>query len=301
MNQLIDDGSRGAGHVDIERMLAVAHGESGRDEAAAVLRHGLACRQCGDELAVMLALTGAWVQYATPGDRAATSEVRGGTPVTSHWPGWTGALAAAVVFALLLGAALSVGIFQPAGEGGEVGRSPVVEGPAAPEGAPGSTATTDPAIAPAELARLRQLATDVPPGRVMLDFLFEPDSRVARRQSARSGLALVVTRRYDEAVAHLTPMHAARPSDGETAAALGIALYLSGDDGERVADLLRQGRALRAQDFSNLSAWYLANLYLRRGDVVQARGVLQELAQWPDLPGEQARELLGQLRSEEGR
>jgi len=143
-----------------------------------------------------------------------------------------------------------------------------------------------------------RLATSEAPEQPMLDFLFPPSVPVADLEQARGGFAYLVDGRYEEAVAQLSTVYEAQPGNGEVAASLGIALYLTGDDSERVEALLAQGTALRQQDFSNLAGWYLANHYLRKGDVVQTMSVLEDLSQWPDAPGTQARELLERLRTE---
>lgn len=250
------DGLRGADHVDIEGLLAYAHGETHGAEADAVLQHSRTCRECGDELAVMLALTGTQVVAVAEDD----TEV----PDTSHR--WLAMVAASVVLAVLLGVVLLTGRQRPGGPAPDVG--------------------------------VTRLATTEAPNELMLDFLFGASVPVASVEQAGSGFALIVEGRYDEAVTQLSVLYDARPGDGEVAAALGIGMYLAGDDSEPVEALLVQGRALRQQDFSDLAAWYLANLYLRRADVVHAREVLEDLSQWPDAPGTQARAVLEQLRSE---
>ena len=258
-NQISGTGGEGLGggaHVDIEGMLAYAHGETRGAEAEAVLRHSRACRECGDELAVMLALAGT---------EAVVAEDESAPPGTSRR--WMGLVAASVVFVALLGAAVLSGWLRPGG-------------PLSDEG-------------------IARLATTQAPSQLMFEFLFSSETAVADRQQARGGFALIVEGRYDEAVAQLSMLYRARPGDGEVAGSLGIALYLAADDSDRVEALLAQGRALRAQDFSNLSGWYLANHYLRGGDLVQAIAVLEELiSPQPDEAGTQARELLERLRSE---
>jgi hypothetical protein len=262
-NQIRGTGSEGMGgaeHVDIEGPLAYAHGETDGAEADAVLQHSRACRECGDELAVMLALAGTGV-VALDRDESATPEAS---------RRWIGLVAASVVFAALLGAIVLSGWLRPGG-------------PLPDEG-------------------VARLATTQAPSRLMLDFLFSTETSVDNRARARGGFALIVDGRYDDAVAQLSTLYDAQPGDGEVAMSLGIALYLAGDDSDRVEALLTQGRALRPQDFSNLSGWYLGNHFLRRGHLVQAIVVLEELVSPqppdPDESGTQARELLERLRSE---
>lgn len=251
-------GLGGADHVDIEGLLAYAHGETRGAEADAVLQHSRACRECGDELAVILALAGTQVVAVAEDER----EIAGASRR------WIALVAASVVLALLLGVALR-SAWLPLG------------------------ATSDEDVV--------GLATTEAPERLMLEYLFGASTVSVGAPQVRDGFALVVDRRYEAAAALLSTLYDAQPGDNELAASLGIALYLSGDDGERVASLLMQGQRLRDRrldSFGNLAAWYLANLYLRRGDVVQARDVLEDLSQWSDAPGAEARAVLEQLRPE---
>lgn len=261
MNEMV--GSGGGDHVDVERLLAYAHGESAAEEAAAVLRHGRACRDCGDQLAVMMALRAAPAVAVAP-------------PKAAPWmtPGRLSALAAALVVALMLSVVLMSSLFRGA-----------VDDPAA-------------GVFPAEAVALgARLATSAPPDPAMFDFLF-PEATLAVQQGPGAGFGMIVERRYVEAVRQLQPLHDAAPLRGEVAAVLGVARYLNGDNGTEVEALLRQGNALAADDLRHLSAWYLSNLYLRRGDLVQARSVLDELAEWPDAPGQRAAALLERLDEE---
>lgn len=261
MNEMV--GRSGGDHVAIERLLAYAHGESDGDEAAAVLRHGRACRECGGQLAVMLALR-------------ETPAVTVAPPQATPWltPGRLGTLAAALVVALMLSVVLSSSLIRGGGDD------------------PGAAV-----FSAGDVALGARLATDVPPDAMMLDFLF-PEATLAVQREPGTSFGLIVGRRYDEAVQQLQPLHDAGPLRGEVAAVLGVARYLNGESGPEVEALLRQGHALAADDLRHLSAWYLGNLYLRRGDLVQARVVLDELAEWPDVPGESAAALLRRLDEE---
>jgi hypothetical protein len=254
-------------------MLAWAHGDSSVEEATAVLDHGLACRACGDQLAVMLALAD---------DRAAVVPAPGRRRRTARSTP-SGLLAAAAVIMLLIGAALLAPWLRAPGA-----RDPAAAGPAADAG---------PAVVPAP-AGLARFATTAPPGALMVDFLFDPATYANDVPRARAGLQMVVDGRYDEAVRELTRVYETDPMNGETATVLGIALYLSGDDSARTEGLLRQGQALPLDDFANLAAWYLGNLYLRRGDLQEATRVLEALAQFPDDPGTRAQALLERIRGE---
>jgi tetratricopeptide (TPR) repeat protein len=252
-------------------MLAYAHGEAAAAEADAVLRHGRACRECGDLLAMMLALREMDAVAPTQAPERGAAAIHGRRRL--------GAIAAAIVLAMLVGAVMVSSLLQPH-----------------PERDPGTGAAVDPAL----VARGRQLATRVPPDAVMAEFYRGSIVRApeATRQQIYRAFALVTEERYDEAIRRLEPVYEQQPNDGEAAAVLGIARYLGGDDGDRTVELLRQGRAQRPADLSHLSAWYLGNLVLRRGEVVQAREVLEELSQWPDDPGVRAAALLDELRRE---
>jgi len=266
MNEFTGSGELSGGHVDIERLLAYAHHEASADECDAVLQHTRGCRECGDELAVMLALAGtaAVVADGAPGDVASPMAPPRFGFAAAMAPRRVGPIAAGVVLAVLVGIVLAwTGL--PIGSG------------------------TD--------ADLTALATEEPPVDTMAGFLFGGET-VSTARDARAGFLLIVEGRYDEAVVELSAVYAARPDAGEAAAALGIARYLAGDDSRETEGLLLQGRALVQQDWRNLAAWYLGNLYLKRGDVVQARGVFEELAREEDDSGDRARAVLGQLGSE---
>jgi len=146
----------------------------------------------------------------------------------------------------------------------------------------------------------RQLATAEGPERVDLDFIYPNLMPVGGGElpDKRASLALIVDGRYADAAERLTVVYSQRPADAEVATLLGVALYLDGDDAGRVEDLLLRGTELRRQDLQHTAQWFLANHYLRRGDVVKARNVLIELSQWPDSPGGKASVLLERLGAE---
>ena len=233
------------GHIDVERLLAFAHGEVVEPEAEEIRQHARACAECGDELAVMLAL------------RIEPTE-------NVVYPGrlWRALIAASVVFIAVLGTLMMSGVLNPA---------------------------------PPEVARW---ATTAAPDRVDLDFLVGQSVLASTRETARAGFALIVDGRFDDAVRLLSPLNEARPADDEVATGLGIALYLGADSSDRAERLLAQGAATQREDLSHYAKWYLGNLYLRRGDLVRATLVLEDISTEPDFPGTWARELLRRLRSE---
>ena len=243
-------------HIDIERLLAYAHDELEGAEAATVLEHGRACKECGDQLAVMLAL------------RSEDVGSSGSEPPNRL----IGLIAASVLLAVLLGVVLTWTGFG----------SRFIYGSAAEAG-------------------LAELATTEAPGRIDLDFLFDaslPTSTDESRPQKRAGFELMVNGQHDEAIELLAALRNARPDDGDVAASLGIALYLSGDSSDRVEALLVEGNAAWRQGLQHYAKWYLGNHYLRQGDLVQAIGALEEIAQEPDSPGRRAAELLRRLQSE---
>jgi hypothetical protein len=203
----------------------------------------------------------------------------------------TGLLAAAAVVTLLIGAALMASWLRAPGVPDSVARGPAADAGPVPTPDAGPVAVPT----PTELARF---ATSAPPDALMVDFLFDPVIYADDVPRARAGLQMTAEGRYEEAVRELTGVYEADPMNGETATALGIALYLTGDDSARTEGLLRQGQALPLDDFANLAAWYLGNMYLRRGDLQQATRVLEALAQFPDDPGTRAQALLERLRGE---
>ncbi len=231
-------------HIDVERLLTFAHGEVVEPEAEEIRRHARACAECGEELAVMLAL------------RIEPTE-------NVVYPGrlWSALIAASVVFIAVLGTLMMSDVLNPA---------------------------------PPEVARL---ATTAAPDGVDLDFLFGQERLTSTRATARVGFALIVDERFDDAVRLLSPLNEAQPADDEVATGLGIALYLSADSSNRAEWLLTQGATTQREDLSHYAKWYLGNLYLRRGDLVRATLVLEDISTEPDFPGTWARELLGRLRA----
>ena len=233
------------GHIDVELLLAFAHGEVVEPEAEEIRQHARTCAECGDELAVMLAL------------RIEPTE-------NVVYPGRLGRalITASVVFIAVLGTLMMSDVLNPA------------------------------------LPEVARLATTVAPDRVDLDFLFDQAVLASTRETTRAAFALIVEERFDDAVRLLSPLNEARPADDEVATGLGIALYLGSDSSDRAEWLLAQGAATQRQDVGHYAKWYLANLYLRRGDLVRATLVLEDISTEPDFPGTWARELLRRLRAE---
>jgi len=262
-------------HIEIDRLLAYAHGELNADETAGVIEHCESCGQCGNELGVLLALR--HEHERTAADRSA-----GAGTTASGWPRFA-KLAASIVLAVLIGAAALWG-------GGIIGAGATDPGP------------TDWAA----------LATDQPPDQMLVDWLFDEarqmpssvpgtsdtDPRAAERQllfAKRSALELIVQRRVEDALVALEDLAATNPEDDEIATFRGIAAYLSGDTSEATRDLLARGARSSRQPVGRTAAWYLANHYLRVGESEDALIILESLAQTEDFPGENAVALLERL------
>jgi hypothetical protein len=254
------------GHVDIERLLEVAHGTAGGPETDAIVGHCLACRECGDLLWAMLALK--------LGGKKRRSQRR---------------RVALIAASIAVVAALTGLLWWSAARGG---------GPPAP------TAASDPALAPAPsidagpAPGLASLATTAPPDRKLLDFLFgdTPVTPTATNVPAeRAGLELVITGRYPEAVELFRGQLAARPQDPRLSAFLGVARYLSGDTDPEVEAQLTRGAGASPEALARLSTWYLANHHLRRNDREAAEAFLRGLAAQEDEFGLAAARLLERL------
>ena len=270
----------GGGHPDLVCVAAYGRGEIEGPDGDAILEHCRACRSCGDKLAMVLLLVDVQERRSERVRRTVA------------------AAAAAAVLVVFLGAAALSGALQAPGDGPEA---------AAPSararseiGSPSlslAAASSDDVAALGDLGR--RLATAERPNRVDLDFIYPewpavPVGGIAA-PSKRRELALIVDGFFGEATERITERYGSQPVDGEAAALLGMALYLSGDDSDRVQELLQQGETLRRQDLQNYSGWFLANLYLRRGDILSALPLLEDLSKWPDSPGAQAAATLERL------
>ncbi len=270
------------GHLDLVRLAGYGRGEIDGAEGDAILAHCRGCRSCGDQLAMILVLL-------EIKERRARRK--------RH-------VLLAVGATIVAAAAVGVGFLSsgPMLDPGAASDGVAVTGGSAMPGRAGDAAPTiiDSATAP-ELGRA--LATTEGPDRVDLEFMFPEAGAIiplsgAGRADKRTPFGLLVDGRYGEAVENLTNAREQHPADDEIAVLLGMALYLNGNDGDAAEALLQQRTRLRRHDLQHTAAWYLANLYLRRGDVVKGTLVLQELSEWPDSPGTKAAELLTRLRSE---
>jgi len=253
-------------HVDIERMLEVAHGTAGGPETEAIVAHCLSCKQCGDELGAMLALR---LAYQRPRSRRPRN-------------------VALIAASIAVVAALTGLLWWSARDGG----SPAPTAASEPAGSPPSGIDAGPAQG------LASLATTAPPDRELLEFLFgdTPITPTASNVPAeRAGLELIVTGRYTEAVESFREQLAARPQDSRLFAFLGVARYLSGETDPEVEAELTRGAGASPEALARLSTWYLANHHLRRDDLEAAEGLLRGLALEEDEFGLAAAGLLERL------
>ncbi len=275
------------GHFDLVGLAAYARGDVEDAEGEAILEHCRACASCGDQLAMILLLV-------------EVKELRAARTRRT-----VAAVAATAAFALFLVGATWSGALRLPSEMSAVAEDTL----GASSGAPGDAAAAAPndavtgssdVLMAAVAGEIRNLATTEAPNRVDLDFIYPPDmdARFTAGRYKRPELTLIVDGSYAVAMERLEGLYGADSSDSEAAALLGMALYLSGDDGERAERMLRQGASVRRQDLRGYSVWYLANLYVRRGDVAGATRTLQELTSWPDVAGSRARALLERLEAE---
>jgi hypothetical protein len=127
--------------------------------------------------------------------------------------------------------------------------------------------------------------------RWFYEFFQRSDSWASGDSAA--GLALLVEGRVDEAIERLEPVVREHPEDAEAASYLGVARFLSGDTSRGTVRLLELGTSsFRA---GRLARWYLANVWLARGDVDSAIVHLEELAATGDWFGRSAKALLRKL------
>jgi tetratricopeptide (TPR) repeat protein len=138
-----------------------------------------------------------------------------------------------------------------------------------------------------------ELATPDTVPRWYHDFLYGYRQQVPGDRALAEGLDLLVKGRYAEAIARLEPLAGRGPNAPEASAYLGIAHYLSDDVSRATIDLLVAGAT--SSRAGRISDWYLANAFLRRGEIEKARARLRALAYVGDWVGRQAQELLARL------
>lgn len=249
-------------HPDVVELVAFARGELDEDRSSALVEHCRTCSRCGDQMAAILLLR------EGPGRTSRRSRIFGRRSL---------AAAAAVVIAVALGTLAYVG---------GIGQS---SGSAAHEA--GASATGS-----AETEELARLATDRPPPEIVVKVHFGPPVIADSATSgSKEGLILITRGRYVDAVAVLRKHLDERPGDVAAGAFLGMALYLSGDDSRRAAGLLAEGTRHGETWIRDWSQWYLANLRVRRGELMVARGLLEDLER--DLETTTLAGPVGELRS----
>jgi hypothetical protein len=131
-----------------------------------------------------------------------------------------------------------------------------------------------------ESERLAALATEETIQEAILHLRFRealPADSTLYLFKLKRGLEALHLEDYPMAIEVLGALNQAYPSDTEVAAWLGIASYLSGDDSASTWSLLVQGTANMHHMISASAAWYLANSYLRSGEIVLAVALLETL------------------------
>lgn len=149
-------------------------------------------------------------------------------------------------------------------------------------------------------AELAALATSEPLPEHYVRYRFGtgmPASSDLTAYQLRRGIEALVAEEYGPAIDAFEAVLSEQPSDIETAAYLGIALYLSGDDSTRTQTLLVRGTSHARPELSRAATWYLANLFLRSGEAETAATLLEQLdlGELDDRYSRRARELLQQI------
>ncbi len=101
--------------------------------------------------------------------------------------------------------------------------------------------------------------------------------------------------RYDEAVRKLVELHFAYPDFDSIAGWLGIALYLSGETGPEVGELLERCEQTNIDPLRRRCVWYGAHHFFLIGRPEDAIPKLRQLAPIRVTVGRQAKALLEQL------
>lgn len=264
-----------SGHYTTLELVDYERGYLTGDEARDLFAHCQQCEECGGRLAAVLALRHA--------NRRRVARIRRRKMLS---------LAAGVVLVVSLGFA-GTALW---------GRFATADGPgtasvAAPGGEP--TIQGAPELSP-ELAELAALATDELPNPVFLRIRLGPLAADSDDWEVRVRAALMDLweGRLDVAVPALENLHSVRQKDPEVAAYLGIALYLSGDRREDVADLLRSGASTHWDNLRDQTLWYLANHHLRNGDPALAAEILAEFSRYEHVTARAAHALMDKLPAE---
>lgn len=249
-------------HPTTEALLAYPMGELETETARSVFEHCNSCPECGAELAMIISLRATVVAAERPDART--------------WP-WL-AVAASVLLLIAMGIALAnlgVGFLPMRAWTGTVGDEP-----------PGPRTEVSPGQP--DYASLATRET-LPQAHVNFRFgLAMPAS--ANQGMLRQGVQAIVDERFDDAEWILQQLHEIRPDDTEVSVYLGVAKYFQGDVSEETAARLRLEPP--TDSLGRAGHWYLGNLLLARGELQQARLVLDSLVGADDRWGRRAQELL---------
>ena len=113
-----------------------------------------------------------------------------------------------------------------------------------------------------------------------------------------AGMVALVQQDYRKASETLEELFTEHPESSETAAYLGVAFYLSGDDSDRTKAILAQGAQDMQPIISRTATWFLANSCLRSDDIYSAAQLLRTLdpSQINDMYGRWSVELLRRIQ-----
>lgn len=272
---------RSGAHPDVLEFVAFARDELDRATADRLLEHCRSCPDCGDDLAATILLTSLSVRKRPPAWRRYA-------PV-----------AAAAALVLVAGLYFALRPRPTPGPVSATGPAPATQVPP-PATEPDPTAELQRRVEAAALvpettvAELRELATaeSIPP-RLHEIWFDHPRPAAAGDAEVAAGARYIVQHRYREAVALLEESRRLDPASPEVAGMLGVARYLDGDHSDETVALLRAG--VDARSFGTTIQWYLANLYLARGEIGRSADTLARLARKHSSTARRAQALLSRF------
>lgn len=247
-------------HPTIEELVDYPLGRLTVERSREVWQHCSTCATCGNELAGIILLRTGAITDAAP-----------------EHPQWTWkylAIAASIVLVVGIGWASWRLLPGPSGD-----QLPAPAVPTVP--------------APSEYA---DLATRETIPQTHLDFRFGVATPAGTEKGqVREGVQAIVDRRFEEAERSLRALMLRNPSE-EIAVYLGVTRYLQGDLSDETANLLAAADPARGS-LGRAGHWYLANLFVARGEIDAARPILEQLGADDDRWGRRALELLEKLAS----
>lgn len=268
-------------HPTIEELVAYPLGALPAERSRQVWQHCSGCSECGNELAaIILVRSAAITEEAAEHPREDRSRVE---PLREDRPGekrsrenWKYlAIAASIVATIGIGW-MSLRLLRGPSDGQLAGtRAPAV--PADPDYAALATRET------------------LPQTHLHFRFGMATPAAGTHRGRVREGVQAIVDGRYDEAESSLRALMLESPSE-ETAVYLGIAMYLRGDLSDEAANLLSAADPAGGS-LGRAGHWYLANLFVARGEIGAARPILERLGarEGTDRWGRRAQGLLERL------